>query len=142
MKEKKKRAVFPRLQSVFWLNNKKKGWLTATTCQSLKVIPTHNFILLQTLNMAKSFHVPHVQTDEGREQDTNRLFLLLGSPWQTHLCLRWGVERAKPLWIHLTAEEDTSHIDFIPTYNFQGWSTLRGSILRPRQKRLHTPSIS
>lgn len=24
MKEKKKRAVFPRLQSVFWLNNKKK----------------------------------------------------------------------------------------------------------------------
>lgn len=62
MKEKKKKhAVFPRLQSVFWLNNKKKKeWLTATTCQSLKVIPTHNFILLQTLNMAKSFHTPHV----------------------------------------------------------------------------------
>lgn len=57
---KKKHVVFPWLQSVFWLNNKKKGWLAATTCQSLQVIPTHNFILLQTLNMARSFRIPHV----------------------------------------------------------------------------------
>lgn len=97
MKEKK-HAVFPRLQSVFWLNNNnKKGWLAATTCQSLQVIPMHNFILLQTLNMAKSFSTPHVYTDEGRAQATNRLFLLLESPWQTHLGLRWVVKSIKPI---------------------------------------------
>lgn len=43
----------------FWLKNFKKQ-LTATTCQSLKVIPTHKFILSQTLNMAKSLCTPHV----------------------------------------------------------------------------------